>query len=395
MLYFLNYATRVLSVLILLSPVNSCALEEIQGLHIAATGNNEFECAIKANIEGMRRALVLVADRIGIKKSNFGNVPYPELRKAFTTIDKISETIFDEKYSADVSYGYDDLVTNNLILKYGSPEVQEQFFEYIIIPVFKQKNIITFLDSKTEWLATWIDSKEECSRYRLLPIDPTKMSTNITTDNIFSMSYADFLHTLKIKRFKNILIASCEYFTNPDGSMYFSVTTQEISQFAKNVTETKYDIGNPAAAKKYFDIAIERIIDKFGKRTRSDMRVQNITDVTFESERSTLQSTNGNKKAGSVLDELLVQPKRGKPLTKVQMRADIFSKEGLASFKEKLSKVTAVVKYKINIDDADHYVVELYTNKTMQELSEEFYLNNLSYRLYNAEYVVFELETGI
>jgi hypothetical protein len=374
-------------------PIKSFALEEIRGLHITSTGNNQYECEIKANIEGMRRALALVADRIGIKNSNFSHVPYLDLKTAFT-IHKISETVYDERYEADVKYSYDDLITNNLILKYGSPEVRDQFFEYIIIPVFKQKNIISFLDTKTEWLATWIDNKDQCSKHKLLPIDPTKAASHITTDAIFSMSYEDFLRSLKIKRFKKILIASCEYFTNSDGSMYFNVTTKELSQFSKNVTETKYDIGHPKMAKKYFDIAIERIIDKFGQQKFSAENIQNITDVAFESERSMLKSQSGAK-AGSVLDALLKQPKRGKPLVKVQMRADVFSQAGLASFKEKLDKVSEVVKYKINIDDANHYIVELYTDKSMNELSEGFYINQLSYRMSNGEYVAFELETGI
>ncbi|MGV2432998.1 MAG UNVERIFIED_CONTAM: hypothetical protein LVQ98_06895 [Rickettsiaceae bacterium] len=30
---------------------------EIKGLHITANGNNQYESAIKANIDGMRRAL--------------------------------------------------------------------------------------------------------------------------------------------------------------------------------------------------------------------------------------------------------------------------------------------------------------------------------------------------
>jgi hypothetical protein len=380
--------------ILLFLPLKSFALNEIRGLHIASTGNNQYECAIKANIEGMRRALALVADRIGIKNSNFNEVPYLDLKTAFIITNKISETVYDERYTADVTYSYDDLITNNLILKYGSLEVKEQFLEYIIIPVFKQKNVISFLDTKTEWLATWIDNKDECSKHKLLPIDPTKMASNITTDTIFSMRYEEFLRNLKIKRFKKILIASCEYFTNPDGSMYFTVTTKELSQFNKNITETKYDIGNPKMAKQYFEVAIERIIDKFGQQTSNNTNIQNITDVAFESERSMLKSQAGEK-AGSVLNALLKQPKRGKPLVKVQMRADIFSQEGLASFKEKLGKVTEVVKYKINIDDANHYIVELYTDKSMNELSEGFYINQLSYRISNGEYIAFELETGI
>ncbi len=385
---------RLLSFLfILFFPLVSLGLGDIRGLHISATGNNVYECSIKANIEGMRRALSLVADQIGVKNSNFSQVPYPELKNVFSISNTISETSFDEKYTADVNYAYDNLSINELILKYGSPAVQDQFFEYIIIPVFKQKNVISFLDTKTEWLATWMSSKDDCKKYRLLPIDPTKMSTSITTGNVYSLTYEEFLNKLNVKRFKNILIASCEYFTRDDGSMYFSVTTEELSPITKNITETKYDVANPDNAKKYFDMAIDRIINHYGQKIQY-ANDQNATDTAYESQRMVLKE-DSSKKAGSVLDALLAQPQKGKKLTKIQMRADIFSKEGLESFKEKLSHVTEVVKYKINLDDDKHYMVELYTDKSLKDLAEGFYVNQLTFRVYNNEYVMFELETGI
>jgi hypothetical protein len=225
----------------------------------------------------------------------------------------------------------------------------------------------------------------------LLPIDPTKNSTGISVDNILSLKYSDFIRNLKVKNFEKVLIVSCEYFTRKDGTMYFSVITHELSQSGKNVTETRYDIGNPKMAAQYYDAAINAIIKRFGNS--SDEIIINSTDVFFESDMSILK-LNKNKKVGSVLDGLLKTPNLGKKLTKIQMRADIFSKEGLESFKDKLSQVKSVVKYKITLNDQGSYILEIYTDKKLEDIAEGFYINDLSYRIYNGEYIAFELETA-
>lgn len=372
---------------------NSAIATEIRGLHITSTGNNKYESEIKANVDGMRRALSLVANSIGIKNSNFAEVPYTELKEVFEIEDRISEESYPQRYRADVTYKYDLLEANNLIRKYGSKEVKEQYFNYIIIPIFKQKNVISFLEDQTEWLKTWIERKEDASKFKLLPIDPTNDSSNITPENILSLNYESFLNYLKVKRFERVLIASCEYFTRPDGSMYFSVTTTELSEDEKNVTETRYDIGNPNMAKKYFGIAIDQIIAKYGQKAKLKM-LPNMSDVSYHTERSMLEGGR-NKKAGSVLDALLRDPNSGKKLKKIFMRADVFSKEGLKSFKEKLAKVPGIAKFKIDMNDFGKYIVTIFTDRDISELAEGFFMNDLSFREFDGQYVAFEVENGV
>ena len=207
------------------------------------------------------------------------------------------------------------------------------------------------------------------------------------------MSYLDFLNDLKIKRFKNVLIAICEYFTRDDGSMYFKVTTHDLSHLGKNITETTYNITNPDNARDYFDIAIQRVISKYGDPENYDMHYKNGNDVAYESEK--IISQNSTKKAGSVLDALLVQPKVGKKLTKLDMRLDIFSAEELDSIKTKLKAVKEVVKFQIDIGDDKQYKIALYINDSMQSLAEGFYSHGISYKLYDGQYVMFELVSGI
>jgi hypothetical protein len=262
-----------------------------------------------------------------------------------------------------------------------------------VVPVFKQRNVLSFLDERTEWLSTWMDSQEDASHYKLLPIDPTKSADEITTGNLYSLTYEDFLNKLKVKRFEKILIASCEYFTRQDGSMYIQVKTTELAPEDTNITETRYDIGNPNQAKKYFGVAIDRIIMQFGKKAKIEM-LPNVSDISYASERLKLSRAK-SAKAGSVLDDLLRRPGTDKRLNKVYMRADIFSQEGLQSFKTKLDKVDEVVKYKIDLDDFKHYILTIYTDVGMAELAEGFYNNDLSFKSYDEEYVAFELQGGV
>lgn len=385
------FKSIILLLAIILPLVSKAA--EIRGLHISSSGNNKYESEIKANIDGMRRALTLVANSIGIKDANFKAVPYLELKEVFQTKEKISEEAYPERYTADVTYSYDNVDAIDLILKYGSKNVKEQFFKYIVIPVFKQRNILSFLDTETEWLSTWLGSVEDASKYKLLPVDPTTSSQGITPENLYDLTFEDFVNKLNVKRFEKVLIASCEYFTRKDGTMYISVKNTELSHTGKNVSETRYDIGNPNQARKYFGIAIDRIITQFGKRTKIEM-LPNESNISYASERMSI-SRNRGKKAGSVLDGLLRKPGTDKRLNKVYMRADIFSQEGLDSFKEKLDKVDEVVKYKIDLDDAKNYILTIYTDADISVLAEGFYINDLSFRIYDGEYVTFELQGGV
>ena len=367
--------------------------EIIRGMHVVATGNNQYESKIRAHDDGMTQALSLIADEWGIKNAHFEHVPYMALKSVFSVDSIIDEASYEEKYTADVNYHYTNIGINELILKYGADEVKNQFFDYVVIPVFKQKNVISFLDTKTEWLATWMDSSEECTKRKLLPVDPTTSSTKISPTNVFTMSYVDFLNNLKTKRFKNVLLATCEYFTRDDGSMYFKVTTEVLTPDGKNVIETKYDIADPSNAKDYFDIAIERIINTYGSREKSDMHYKTGSDIAYTSEKIT--AIDHNKKTGSVLDALLAQPKNSSKLTKVEMRLDVFSKEELEHIKKKLDAVKIIAKYQIDLDDQGRYKIALYISGSMEKLAEDFYNNNLSYRLYDDQYVMFELESGI
>ena len=367
--------------------------EILRGVHIVATGNNQYEAKIRAHDDGMTQALSLIADQIGVKNAFFDHVPYPELKAVFSVDSIISENAFDEKYTADVNYFYTNIGVNQLILKYGNDEVKKQFFDYVVIPVFKQKKMISFMDSKTDWLETWIENSEECTKHKLLPIDPTKKSLKITPSNIFSMSYVDFLNQLQTKRFKNVLIAICEYFTRDDGTMYFKVTTQELTSTGKNVTETKYDIADPDHAKNYFDVAIARIMATYGDNGSYDMHYKNSSDVAYVSEKIIAQD--GKKKAGSVLDALLMQPKAGKKLTKVEMRLDVFSSEELEHIKTKLHDVKEVVKFQIDMDDSKSYKIALYIDGSIENLAEGLYNHDISYKLYDGQYVMFELVSGI
>ena len=367
--------------------------EILRGVHVVATGNNQYESKIRAHDDGMTQALSLVADQWGVKNAFFEHVPYEELKSVFSVDSVIEEASYDEKYMADVNYHYTNLGVHQLILKYAVQGVQQQFFDYVVIPVFKQRNVISFLDTKTEWLAAWIENVDECTKHKLLPIDPTKDSQNISASKIFKMSYMDFLNSLNTKRFRNVLIATCEYFTRDDGSMYFKVTAETLNADGKNITETKYDIADPSHAKDYFDIAIDRIINTYGDKGKTDMHYKAGSDILYGSEK--IMAIDAEKKAGSVLDALLSQPKTGPKLTKIEMRLDVFSFEELSHIKKILDDVKVIAKYQIALGDDKYYKIVLYISGSMEDLAEDFYNNNLSYKFYDGQYVMFELESGI
>lgn len=371
--------------------VNQTQAEVITGIHINAIGNNRYEAKIRAHFDGMKQSLNLIANKIGVTNAYIDNVPYDELKAVFKVHNIISEKSFDERYTANVNYSYDNLAIHHLLMKYGNEDVKKQFFEYVVIPVFKQRNVIQFLDSKTEWLETWIENQEICNKNGMLVIDPLQNAVDITSSNVFNLSYENFLDRLKIKKFKNILIAVCEYFTKPDGSMYFKVITYKLtSDGQRYIADKYYDISDPAAAEKYFGIAIHEIITGLNPSHDADKNIdvanaENVSDLASD-------RNDKNAKAGSVLDSLLVQTKAStQKLTKIEMKLDVFDNQEIENIKVKLAAIPEVVKYHIDMEDAQNYKITLHINTSLEDLAESLYFNNLSFRLYDEEYTMFEL----
>ncbi|MEY3197124.1 MAG: hypothetical protein RLZZ59_492, partial [Pseudomonadota bacterium] len=300
-------------------------------------------------------------------------------------LDKIiTEESYEGLYSAEVSYRYSNFGVNQLLMRYGDANVQKQFINYVVIPVFKQKNVLYLVDQDTEWSNVWLDNTRQAKRRGLLPIDPSMKSKDIKVGNLMEYSYSDFLDRLDIKNFKNVLIVVCEYFTKDNGDSFFKLTTNEVTPNAKKSSEKIYNIPNPNNAVKYFNDAVHSVIQRFASGSSSDNDA-----ISFSSQK--VMGVHGD------IDAILDEPENEVDLTKITMQLQVFDNKDIAVIKSKLDKISDVAKYQINLDDNNKYRIELYIKNSLESLAMAYYLNGLSFSEYNGEYVMFsqEMDEGV
>ena len=186
-------------------------IEEISDLFIEATGNNKYEAKIKAHEIGMFRALSLVIDRMGIENHGIGKISYYELSTVFTPINITNEFSSKEQYSATVTYQYQSGQIYKLLLNHGSTTVDNMFYEYLVIPVFKQNNKYTIWKKKRKWQKLWDEARELLEDRKIFyPENSLILSQKITSDNIMKLDYNEFIDIFPEHLFKKVMIVSSE-----------------------------------------------------------------------------------------------------------------------------------------------------------------------------------------
>lgn len=369
----LRCSTLVLFMLLVLAPKNAwCAIHEISEVFIEAVGNNKYEAKIKAHEHGMMRAFLLVADKMGIKNTDIQEVPYTRLKEVFKPVMLFDELSTLEKYSATVTYQYDKSKLYQLLLDYGNGMVQDMFYEVLILPVFKQRNIFNIWGKEEKWNDIWYGSKSILNNHKILY--PTKSffaSKKITPENLLNLNYSDFLETFPNSLFKSAIIITTEFFTNrKTGESIMKVDTYILKPDQKNniKLEDEYELASQGDIPYNVNLVIDKVISLYGAsriNPESELISQKINEVEEDKEQ--------------------------KPIV---MNFDVFSQEEMDLVVSKLEKVTQIEKFSIEHDYDTKYKILIYTNASELDLAEGLYLNGLSYKIHGSLYNLIDVKKG-
>ena len=169
-------------------------LHGISDMYIESQGNNKYEAKIKAHELGMRRGVLIIADKMGIPSSHISKIPYLRLKETFNVSLVANETQTETTYSALVNYQYDLYSITKLLLDYGGDIVDNRFYEYLVLPIFKQKNVVNIWDESKQWNKQWALSRELLEQNKLIYPKPTKELMKILTpDKVLNLSYRNFI----------------------------------------------------------------------------------------------------------------------------------------------------------------------------------------------------------
>ncbi len=348
------------------------ARELISDIFIEATGNNKYEAKIKAHQQGMQRALILLADKIGVDMNSLEPAPYHSLKNVFNTITIHNELSQKEKYSATVSYEYSQGKFYKLLLDYGDSKIDDIFYEYLVIPVFKQSSFLNIWEPDKRWNDFWGESRKLLNTHKLYyPQKTLSISKKITQDNLFDLGYDEFIDIFQNRLFKGILIITAEFFTDRNTrDSIVRVTTYVIHADGspREVFEKDYPLNAMSDIAYTVDLVIDRIIDDFG-------RLRSSQDIQDDDEHNWLPE-----------DE-----PENKPIV---MNFDVYDPDELQIVEDKLELVDQIESFRIEHDYNNRYKIILSTSVDEFELAEGLYLNGLSYRIYGNLYHLIDVKKG-
>lgn len=348
---------------------------ELSDIYIDAQGNNKYEARIKAHEKGMYRALLILADKIGINHTDIEKISYSRMKEVFTISSIINEVEATESYSATVSYKYDLAALNKVLLAYGNHIVDEKFYEYLILPIFKQRKILNIWDENQSWNKLWAAERSVLEQNRLFyPKASRALSKILNEQNIFSYSYDDYLEAFQNVLFKKVMLLVCEYFTDINNGEAVMVVNSIIigPDQDKKLLSNEYPIENQDEIPLIMEDVIAQIVRNNGK----------IRDGIDYVEKA-LEMENNTTLSGQDVN-----------VRTIMLNVEVFDEDELESIRSKLQNVKEIESFVINHDYDNKYKVVVTTSRNEAEIAEGFYQNGLSFRIYGNLYNLIDVKEG-
>lgn len=370
----------ILRIIILLCTtllVLETSASEVTELYISADGNNKYEAQIKAHNQGMQRAFFILADKINIPVNTLSTPSYTRLKEVFTTSTVKHPNSTDTTYSATVNYKYNLYQFHDLLFEYGDSTLREKFYEYLVLPILKQKNILTLWDGDQEWASSWGDARDVLAQSMLFYPTPSKyLVQQINVNNILHLSYYDFVDILHSTLFKKVMLVVCEYFTNINNGMsVMNVQYRIIDQNNQQTVFSKdYPLYNLDQIKPTTNLVIANSVEQYGRLNANHAAgdVNGIDNVT----------TNHITQ----IEQDVANDKQNHNIRTIILTFEVFNNEELDKITNKLRNVKEIENFNIVHDYDEKYKITITTKHDDYALAEGFYLNDLSFKIYGNLY---------
>lgn len=354
------------------------AKETINEIYIESRGNNRFEAKAKAFDEGMRRSFLLLADKLKMHENELFAVSNQELKSIFSDV-----TVRDEKYdvsaagayySATLGFSFRQSEVNQLVLKH-IPANKSNFFEALVIPVFKINKKTYYNDLSQIWIKSWNDLREVLPKAKVYypPFD-NKLTAAVNMD-LENSDLDAMLNNFSIKLYKKALIPTAEFVVDrKSGEMMLRVTTITLST-SKNEKKIKDYLSprNKEEFQKFFYDVITDIVRENAnyKKTELSDFVNNINKPK-DTNKASVKAKDFDKKLQKILSETA-------GVNEYIMHIELFYEKQIDDIKKKLSSIKNIEKFEIKKDPLTSYVVKIYSNLQEENLASSLYFAGLSF----------------
>lgn len=367
-----NCIKDILIVILVLgvSSISKAEKLEINDIFIESSGNNIHEAKIKANELGMWRSLLLLADKLKLPTNYIKQMPYAKLKSVFSVTEVENEVSLVDRYNATVTYAYDKGKLFSLILEYGGEEINDKFYEYIIIPVFKQRNTMNIWEEDKRWNSIWNESRKQFENHKIyLPKKNLFLAEKINEQTVLRLDLNEFIKIFNNVLFKNVMVITAEFFT--DRTNYRSIMRVKKFVFKPNLSrpeiiEEEYELNSLDEIPFTVRTFVGKTLHQYGVLRQS---------VIAEEKKKLIEN---------IKDE-------PKPII---MNFDVFNKEELEIVSEKLKRVPQIDKFTVTHDYGSKYKIAIYTHADEYELAEGLYLSGLSYKIHGNLYNLIDVKKG-
>ncbi len=365
-----NFTLVILCIFFVFSNYSFAFLIELPQFYSQATGNNVHESKIQAYDYTFRKAFSFILDKYEIPKDLIDtNISYTDLKKIFPKIIPVTEILEGTSYKANFSVFYDVEKLYALLLLFGKKEIHNYFYNCFIIPVFEKGNNL-YLSHSNKYLIPWTNYEQEFKKARIYL---GNISDNIEhlKKEITTYTYEDFIKFFGNSLFKKVILVNYEFWTKEENSaLYIKFKVKELSFYTSEPTYFVYNVDLKDSSENQI-LSIERfiekmIIDRYSKSNDSSAMQKMVKKIFYQK----IQNTEETDKS---------------EFQKFDMLFLSYDDNELKSLKKKLSTIYPKSQYSIKFLKSDLeektqiYSVSFNIYESIFELSEHFYLTNLSY----------------
>lgn len=206
---FIFVLVGFLNIMVVSANENNFIVDNIQVEKISATGKEAKDVAI---IEGQRKGLAIVFERLGLKKENLKFISNDMLSQMVDSIQISDEVISSTKYSGILLINFNKEFIDFYIKKLGMKNGQILQTKYLYIPILKVNDSYMLLSAENVWRNSTVDAilENKYGHIVLLNNNPANEAI-IKKDKIENPIYNDFSSMLKTHNANTIMFSIVEY----------------------------------------------------------------------------------------------------------------------------------------------------------------------------------------
>lgn len=343
-------------------------VDNIQVEKISTTGKEAKDIAI---IEGQRKGLATVFERLGLKKENLKFISNDILSQMVDSIQISDEVISSTKYSGMLLINFNQEFIDFYVKQLGMKVGQVLPTKYLYIPIFKNGDSYMLLSDENTWRNATVDAilENKYNHIILLNNNPANEAL-IKKDKIDNPNYNDFSSILKNQGANVVMFSIVEYKKETD---VLEINLKELN--AEELKEINLNLFNKE------------------KLTYEGLFADGANKVLIYIKNMLEKNTNNNAE-NSNKDNNINAENQGLNENIMQFEASLLFTDlnELNFFKEVLKSLSFIENYKIKSISTKEMVVDIKLNVYLEEAYNLFKEQNILMKLKDNKYYLIYLD---